>query len=71
MSVTLTINCPAFCTSVNAEVIVCTAISQAGFNLSYSIDVIFDDDLAVQALNKTHRGKDKPTNVLSLSLIHI
>ncbi|GEP00422.1 rRNA maturation RNase YbeY [Methylobacterium haplocladii] len=36
--------------------------SQAG---PFEISILLSDDATVQALNKTWRGKDKPTNVLS------
>lgn len=32
---------------------------------SYEVAIVFDDDAALQALNRDFRGKDKPTNVLS------
>ncbi len=32
---------------------------------AYEIAIVFDDDKAVQALNRDFRGQDKPTNVLS------
>ena len=35
------------------------------------IAILLTDDPAVQDLNARFRGKDAPTNVLSLSLIHI
>ncbi|MFP4487229.1 MAG: rRNA maturation RNase YbeY [Campylobacterales bacterium] len=32
------------------------------------VEVVFVDDEEIQALNATHRGKDKPTDVLSFPL---
>ncbi len=32
---------------------------------SYEISILLADDVKIQQLNKTYRGKDKPTNVLS------
>lgn len=33
------------------------------------LSLVLDDDAAVQSLNKTYRGKDKPTNVLSFPAV--
>ena len=40
-------------------------LGQAGFDEPALIDVLLTDDDEVQTLNRTHRGMDKPTNVLS------
>jgi len=36
---------------------------------SIEISISFSDDLSVQALNASYRGKDKPTNVLSFPMV--
>lgn len=45
------------------------AAFEAGFDgdtsSSHEVAIVFDDDAAVQALNRDFRGQDKPTNVLS------
>ena len=41
-----------------------SALGEAGSGLSIS----FVDDTAIRALNRRHRGKDKPTDVLSFPL---
>lgn len=41
------------------------AAAAQGEDASGAVSVLFGDDAAVQALNKSWRGKDKPTNVLS------
>ena len=53
----------------NAEEIVRRAAEHAyvvaGPSQDAELCIVFGDDDFVQALNKTYRGKDKPTNVLS------
>jgi probable rRNA maturation factor len=44
---------------------VLTALSMAGFSGDAEVSIVLADDPFVQELNKTYRGKDKPTNVLS------
>lgn len=42
------------------------AVSATDFSLRHGeISVVLTDDAAMQAINKEHRGQDKPTNVLS------
>lgn len=40
-------------------------LAQAGFEQPAVLDVLLTDDAEIRALNRTHRGQDKPTNVLS------
>jgi probable rRNA maturation factor len=44
---------------------VTTALLSTQTKGQYSVCVVFTDDAALQELNKTYRGMDKPTNVLS------
>ena len=42
------------------------AVAAVPFNLKYGeVSVVLTDDAAMQAINREHRGQDKPTNVLS------
>lgn len=44
------------------------ASGEAGPDWQGQVNVVFTDDRSIRKLNKTHRGKDKPTDVLSFSL---
>ncbi|MDP3955767.1 MAG: rRNA maturation RNase YbeY [bacterium] len=58
---------------LNVRVVAKTAIPRIPFKeiagailgSSYELSLAFVGDTRMQALNKAHRGKDKPTNVLS------
>ncbi|MES2607486.1 MAG: rRNA maturation RNase YbeY [Pseudomonadota bacterium] len=49
------------------EKIAAMTLSAAKWDRECVISVLFTDDSYVKDLNKTYRGKDKPTNVLSFS----
>jgi probable rRNA maturation factor len=43
------------------------AVASAPESTMYGLEVVLSDDAHVWELNRRHRGKDKPTNVLSFS----
>lgn len=43
-------------------------IVRAVLGASYNLSVVFVGDARARRLNRTHRGKDRPTNVLSFPL---
>jgi probable rRNA maturation factor len=43
-------------------------LKQAALGKKYSLSLVFIGDKKARTLNRTYRGKDKPTNVLSFSL---
>ncbi len=45
-----------------------TRIAEAVLGRSYELSIVLIGDARARALNHTHRGKDKPTNVLSFPL---
>ena len=50
---------------IDFKEIIQETLQHTSFIEACEITLTLTDDLAVQALNKAHRGKDKPTNVLS------
>jgi probable rRNA maturation factor len=50
---------------VDYQAIIGAALSVAGFTGACEVSLVLADDAFVQALNRKHRGKDAPTNILS------
>lgn len=51
-----------------AEAAIAAAYAAVDLTESVSLCVLLTDDAAVQVLNRDHRGKDAPTNVLSFPM---
>jgi probable rRNA maturation factor len=48
-----------------------TALSAFDVQGESELSILLTDDAAVQQLNATHRGQDKPTNVLSFPMVQL
>ncbi len=56
----------------NIEKIVCRAVEHAWASVDVTADgevsLLMSDDAAIRSLNRDHRGKDQPTNVLAFPM---
>ena len=53
------------------EDVITTVLETEGLSLNYEVSISFVDKDEIHRLNKYYRKVDRPTDVLSLSLIHI
>ena len=44
-------------------------VAVTGFAYDVSLEVVLTDDAGIQSLNREHRGKDEPTDVLSFPML--
>ena len=62
---------PQLLSHEECRAVLAAAVEAAGAPRGATVSLTLSDDTELAALNAEHMGKDGPTDVLSLSLIHI